>query len=222
MWVLKIKSREKWNIFNSRTTKYKIKLYFHSHNFYEEKGKYFFIASGIVDGDMSNVKRFLTSLKKEKKVSFFERDGNFFVCIYSEKKISKRVEAVKVVYNPKLIFLKPVVIDEKGWEEWEVASTKRKDLEDFINYSEKLGVEHELIYLKKQKISNVMIYSFVPKLTEKQRKAFVLAVENNYYGYPRKTTLKKLAKMMGISLSTYQFHLANAEKKLLPYFKKHI
>ncbi len=67
-----------------------------------------------------------------------------------------------------------------------------------------------------------MIYSLLPKLTKKQKQALILAVENNYYGYPRKIKLEKLAKIMKISLSTYQFHLAKAEAKLLPFVTKRI
>ncbi len=55
-------------------------------------------------------------------------------------------------------------------------------------------------------------------LPEKQKKAFLLAIENNYYEYPRKIELEKLAKIMKVSLSTYQERLRKAElmKKILP------
>ena len=65
-----------------------------------------------------------------------------------------------------------------------------------------------------------MIYAMLPKLTAKQKTALVSAVENGYYGYPRKVKLEYLAKLMKISLSTYQFHLAKAEAKLMPFLVK--
>jgi predicted DNA binding protein len=65
-----------------------------------------------------------------------------------------------------------------------------------------------------------MIYSVLPNLTDKQKQAFDLAVESGYYGYPKKVKLISLAKRVGISLSTFQFHLANAEAKLMPFFSK--
>ena len=223
MWTIRIKIKEKWNLYNERTAKHKVKLFFYSHNYYEEKKKIYFIGSGIIQGEEDKKKKFFLDLKKDKKIESLEFNDDLFICTYFEAKDSRRSKAVKIAYNPRLIFLKPVIIDEEGWEEWEVASTKRKDLEDFIKYSETLeNVESNLIYLKEQKINNVMIYSLLPKLTKKQKQALILAIENNYYGYPRKIKLEKLAKMMKISLSTYQFHLAKAEAKIMPFVARKI
>ena len=65
-----------------------------------------------------------------------------------------------------------------------------------------------------------MIYAMLPKLTEKQKKALSSAIKNGYYGYPRKATLKQLAKDVGVSLSTFQFHLAKAEAKVMPFLSR--
>lgn len=221
MWSLKIKVREKWNIYNKRTSKFKVKLYFYSQNNYEEKGRIYFVASGIIEGAEQAKRKFLLDLMKDKKIKYIEWNNDFFVCTYLEQRTSHRSKAVKIAYNPRLIFLKPVVIDEDGWEEWEIASTKREDLQVFIKYAKMLpNVESKLFYLRRQKINNLMIYAMLPKLTEKQRKALISAIENGYYGYPRKITLEKLAKFMKVSTSTYQFHLAKAEAKLMPFLAK--
>lgn len=221
MWSLKIKVREKWNIYNKRTLKYKVKLYFFSQNHYYENERFFFIGSGLIAGEEQNKKKFFSDLKKDKKVVSLEVNKDFFICIYSEKKTSNRAEAVKIAYNPRLIFLKPVIINEEGFEEWEVASIKREDLEKFVHYAEKMkNVESQLFYLKQQKLGDILIYSMVPKLTLKQKKAIELAVIHNYYGYPRKIKLKDLAKIMNVSISTFQFHLAKAEAKLIPFLEK--
>ncbi|MFH1425670.1 MAG: helix-turn-helix domain-containing protein [archaeon] len=221
MWALKIKAREKGNLFEERTIRFGVRVYFFSHNFYEEKGKIFFVGSGVVEGGEREKKGFLRDLKRDKKMESFESNGDFFICSYSEKKTSERARAVKVAYNPRLIFLKPALIDENGWEQWEIASNDKKDLDIFIKNAESLkGVEHQIFYLKKSKIDNIMIYSMLPNLTEKQKKAFVLAVGNGYYDYPRKVKLERLAKEMGVSLSTFQFHLAKAEGKLMPFLER--
>lgn len=221
MWTLKIKVREKWNIYNERTVKFKVKLYFYSQNHYEEKGKIYFVASGIIQGKEKQKKAFFLDLRKDKKVLNLEWNNDFFIAVYSELKNNYRSEAVRIAYNPRLIFIKPVIIDERGWEEWEIASTKREDLEAFIHYSEKLeNVDRELFYLKEKKVESLFIYSMTPKLTEKQKRVLILAVENGYYGYPRKIKLVQLAKQMKLSLSTCQFHLAKAEAKLMPFLAK--
>src|SRR3989344_1981617 len=215
MWQLKIKAREKWNLYNSRAVKFGVTLYFYSQNYYEEKNKLYFIASGVVDGDEKSRNKFLKDLEKDVKVKHLEWKNDFFTCIYGEPKSAERVAALKFVYNPRLIHLKPVIFDTDGWEEWEVASMRKEDLNGIINQAESLkNVESKVLYLKEGKADNVMIYSLLPKLTDKQKHALLLAIKEGYYGYPRKITLEKLAKITKISVSTYQFHLAKAESKL--------
>ena len=218
MWALKIRARERWGIYNFLTRKFKVKVFFYSQNYYEKGSKTYYIGSGIVSG--KNKERFLSELKKDRRTEYFESNNDFFICTYSEPKNSIRGKYVRVAYNPRLVFLKPVVIDEEGWEEWEIASVFREDLEAFVHVAQKNKVEHKVLYLKKQKITNLMIYSMLPKLSPKQKQALILAIEHGYYGYPRNITLEKLSRMMKISLSTYQFHLAKAEAKIMPFVSR--
>ena len=223
MWVLKIKGREKGNIYEERALKFNVRIYFYSHNYYEENNKIFFIGSGIVEGKEENKLAFFKDLKEDKRISHFEKNKDYFICTYFESKKSIRGNALRASYNPRLIFLKPAVIDLDGWEEWEIASTKKEYLMFLIKESEKLaGFEYEILQFKEKKIENLMIYSSAPDLTKKQRNALLLAIEGGYYGYPRRITLDKLSKMSDISLSTFQFHLAKAEAKLMPFLAKKI
>jgi predicted DNA binding protein len=75
----------------------------------------------------------------------------------------------------------------------------------------------ELISVKEEKITSFTITSIQPELTNKQKRAVELAINNDYYEYPRKIELKKLAKLMNLSYSTYQAHLRKAEKKLIKF-----
>jgi len=221
MWQLKIRAKEEWNLYNSRTVKFGVTLYFYSHNYYKEKDKLYFIGSGIVDGSEAQRTKFFKDLKKDKKIKHLEWKNEFFTCIYWEPKTAKRTGALKFVYSSRFIHLKPVIIDKGGWEEWEIVSSEKKDLDAVIEEAEKLdNVEYKFLYLKEEKIDNIMIYSLLPKLTDKQKNVLLLAVKEGYYGYPRKITLEKLAKMAKLSVSTYQFHLAKAEAKLLPFVAK--
>ncbi len=223
MWAIDIKVREKWNIYNKRTAKFRVKLYVYSQNYYEERKRMYFAASGIIGGEEDQKRKFFLDLKKDKKVVNLEWNNDFFICVYSEQKTSTRAKAVKVAYNPRLVFIKPAIIDENGWEEWEVASHRREDLSLFIKSAEKMAnVEYKLIYFKEKRLENIMIYAMLPKLTNKQKRVLTLAVERGYYGYPRKITLERLAKEIKISVSTFQFHLAKAEAKLLPFLVKQV
>ena len=53
------------------------------------------------------------------------------------------------------------------------------------------------------------------RLSPRQREAFELARERDYYGYPRGTTASALAATLGVSKATYLEHLRKAEAKLL-------
>jgi len=224
MWVLKFKARERYNLYNERCIEFNVRIHFYSHNYYSEKNKIYFINSGIVSGEEKDKKAFFKDLKKDKKIKEIEVNNDFFISIYFEEKTEARISALKTIYNKKITFLKPAILDEEGFEEWEVASFNRKDLEDVLTQARKLQkinkAEFKLLSFKQQKIKNLMIQSTMPNLSTQQKKALELAIENNYYGYPRKITLKKLAKLMKISESTYQFHLAKAEEKILPFFYK--
>lgn len=224
MWVLKFKSKEEFNIYNERCIKFNVRIHFYSQKYYVERKNVYFINSGIVSGTEENKKVFFKDLKKEKKITNLEINNDFFISTYVEKETEKRVSALKTVYNQKITFLKPAILDEQGFEEWEIASFNRSDLEKVFSQAKKLAKENNLQFtllsFKQQKIKDLTIQSIMPNLSQQQRKALELAIKNQYYGYPRKITLKKLAQIMKISESTYQFHLAKAEAKILPFFYK--
>jgi predicted DNA binding protein len=224
MWVLKFKSKEEFNIYNKRCIDFNIKIHFYSQRYYVEKNKLYFINSGIISGNEENKKFFFKDLKKDKKIKNLEVNNDFFISTYFEKETEQRISALKTVYNQKIIFLKPTILDEEGFEEWEIASFDRKDLEKVLSQAKKLSksknLHFKLLSFKQQKIKDLTIQSIMPNLSTQQKKALELAIKNKYYGYPRKITLKKLSKLMNISESTYQFHLAKAEEKILPFFYK--
>jgi len=208
-------------MFQERAKKFGVYIYLISHNKYVKGGKMFFTGSGFIEGAEKDKARFLRDVKKDRKLDHFETNKDFFIFEYSESARGKRGKLVSVAYNPRIIFLKPVVVFDDGWEEWEVASIYKEDLSAFLSSAEKMPkINYKLFHLREQKIENVMIYSLLPTLTEKQKAVFLLAVREGYYGYPRKVTLKKLSKELKISLSTCQFHLAKAEAKLMPFAAK--
>jgi hypothetical protein len=114
-------------------------------------------------------------------------------------------------------------MDKEGYETWEVASWQRKTLEEFIDHVQKTIKNFKLLKFIEIKIDNVFFPRLMPNLTEKQKRVVDLAIEKGYYKNPRKIDLRKLAKLMNISLATYQQHLRTAEEKLIPnllYYSK--
>lgn len=221
MWVAKLRGLDKTNIYGTKAARHKVSIHYYPANHYLEEGRFHFVAIGLVEGPEKSVNAFFEELGQDNKpcknkryVVKLEREGNFFVCVTAQSKTSETKKHVRLFYNPKFVHVSPAVIRPDGYEEWNVASIEREDMETLLKISmEKYG--GVLLSMKKVKIGNVGILSVLPSLTERQKTAFRLAAKNGYYEYPRKTELKKLSKLMDISLSTYQAHLRKAEKGLL-------
>ena len=124
-------------------------------------------------------------------------------------------------YLKKVIHLKPVLVDIKGVEHWEVGSWTKEVLMDFIRNIKKEVNELEefkLLGMNKTRFKEIHFPHVMPVMTSLQQKALQLAKENGYYNFPRKIELRKLAEIMGLSLSTYREHLRKAERAVLKGF----
>jgi|GEM_PF-609994 len=53
------------------------------------------------------------------------------------------------------------------------------------------------------------------KLSKRQREVLLLAYKSGYFDNPRKVTLRDLADMLGLSVSTVKEHLRKAQRKIL-------
>ena len=140
-----------------------------------------------------------------------DRANNFFIATIKEPIFAK------TIYNKDIIHLSPALIDENGWETLYISSFNKKIIEDFLKTLRK-NYEIKLHFLKQEKVKNISILQQNPELTDKQKQAMELAIKNGYYEYPRKTSIKNLAKISKLSFSTYHAHLRKAEQKLLPFF----
>jgi len=226
MWVLKVRGYDEGNIYGSKTKKHKVVMHYYPLNYYLEKNIYYFIAVGLIEGEEKNIKEFFKDLKRDNKKSknkryvvHLEIDGNFFICITAQHKTIEVNKYIHFFYNPKIIHINPAVYDKEGYETWNIACLNRKEIDKLLKIGEK-KYKAEILSFKEAKIKNIGILSILPEITEKQKKAFYLAYENGYYEYPRRIELKELAKLMKISLSTYQAHLRKAEKSLLTFIAR--
>lgn len=122
---------------------------------------------------------------------------------------------LEVLYNPYIIFLKPASYASNGSEILELGSWHRGPLMQIVKIF-KQRYNSKVLMLAQQKVSNLSLISIHPDLTEKQRQALGLAIENGYYQFPKKITLKELARRMKCSFSTYQAHLSKAESRFIP------
>ena len=79
-----------------------------------------------------------------------------------------------------------------------------------------LSSNGKVLKFKQEKISNISFTKLLPELTKNQKTALEIAINKGYYNYPKKIKMEELAKIRGISYSTFQAHLKKAEGKILP------
>ena len=206
MWVCKFRF-DGSNILYGRTSKL-FNLIIRGYNLSSfQKGKDFFVNStGLILGEEKDRMEVIKFLKKDKHIIKIEEKNGFIILLIKEDR------SFKPFYSPAFIYVSPILID-KGIYHFHIASWFRKDIEELLKRAEKFP-EFKLINLKEEKIENISIADVQPNLTDKQKKAYELALRNGYYDYPRRIDLNGLARLMHISYSTFQQHLRYAERKL--------
>jgi len=212
MWILKLRIKHDCTIGN-RCEKFGVISYSIPLGNWQERGFNFTSERHTLEGDKENIKSFIKEIKKDKRVTNLEVDKNtlFFIGKSKGKKIPSSF------YSPKMFFPKPVFFDKQGYELWEVASWNRNVLTSFLgNLKKQKDMKIKMLSFKKTRLNDVYFPSVMPPLTEKQKRAFELAIEQGYYDIPKRTDLKKLSKLMKVSLATFQEHLKRAEAKIIP------
>ena len=190
MWVLKLKIKHDCTI-GSRCEKFKVVSYSIPLGNWQEKDYYFTSERHTIEGDSDEIKKFFSDIKKDKKIMNLEISGNtmFFIGKSKEKIPSS-------FYSQKMFFTKPVFVDKRGYEYWEIASYDRNVLSRFLNNMEKQHYEHiEILQFREVKLNNIYFPAIAPGLTEKQKRVFELAVEEGYYDIPKRADLKKLSEI---------------------------
>ena len=209
MWIAKIKLKHKC-ILGDRCKKFKITLQSVAFSVFRQNNRTITSSMHYMSGIPENMENFIDDLKKSKNVIKLERKGDMFFLL--EKAEIKAV----AFYTPKIIFVRPVLINPDGYEIWEIGSWERKEVSGFIDKVKKIIKDFKLLRFNNVNINNVFFPKLMPNLTSKQKMAIELAIQEGYYKRPRRIDLRRLARIMGISLATYQQHLRAAEEKLIP------
>lgn len=214
MWVVKLKIRHDCTI-GDRCKKFNCISFSLSLSNWKDKNYYYTSQRHTIEGNKKDVDKFLRELKKDERIVNLEVSKNtvFFV----ERR--KRAEIPSSHYNPKMFFVKPVFVDREGFEYWEMASWAKEILMKFVNDLKKeKGIKVVVERFQNVKLDSIYFPKIMPRLSNKQKEAYQLAVENGYYVFPRKVDLKDLAILMNISVSTFQEHLRRAEEKIMPTY----
>ncbi|MEI7718724.1 MAG: helix-turn-helix domain-containing protein [archaeon] len=213
MHILKFEVENKDGIYSVLTKKYNVIDYLYPIDVYKRGKFYFILGLHLLDGEASEKDKFCRALKKTKEVIKFEKYEDHVITLIKEQELF-----YDQIYNPELFHPSPAII-QKGIEKWTVGSWDRENLSKVLSSLEKEKKKFSNLRLDKfgkLKLDEIYFPKLLPKMSSQQKIAFQLALANGYYGYPRKKDLKDLAKIMGVSISTYQEHLRRAEEKLMP------
>ena len=211
MWVAKVRFSGEGTLIGSKTPKYKVNLFGFALSYFHEKDWIIVHITGTILGKEDNKKRFVKELKKEDRVINFELNDDFFIGTIKEPMYARDI------YNKNIIHLAPALISEYGYEIITIGCFKREPLNKVIKILQKER-KGKLISIQQKRIKSISVIKLHPELTGKQKQAIELAIKHGYYHSPRKTDLPSLAKLAGVSYSTFQVHLRKAEEKLIPYF----
>lgn len=211
MWVAKIKFSSKGTLIGSKAEKYNLDVFGFPLSYYYEKDHVIVQIAGTLFGSDKDKRAFFKESKREKRVINLEMNGDFVIGTIKEPHYTNDL------YQKDIFYVTPAYMSSKGYEVIEIASFKRELLAKIAETFEK-RYDGQLLFLGEKKIKSISVMKIQPELTNKQKKAIELAIKNGYYDSPRKIDVKKLAKLSGLSFSTYQVHLRKAEKKLIPYY----
>ena len=110
-----------------------------------------------------------------------------------------------------------------GWEYYRLICFRSEDLKNLCNTLEEKKFPYEIL---RKKLFNGSISSSLSltadalfaDLTEKQMDAVLSAFNQGYYGVPRKTDVKTIARRKKVPRTTFTEHLRKAENRLINQF----
>jgi predicted DNA binding protein len=215
MWSLKYTVQNTDSIYTRLTSQFNIVDYLYPVDYYLKGNKIYIFGIHLLEGEEQEKKKFIDALKRNKKVTQCEVNGDHVLTLIAEEE-----EWYKQLFAAELYHPAPVII-AKGKETWHVAAWNRSLLEKLIKTLEQwkeIFADFQLLSFNKTDLNEIYFPKIMPTLPDKQKKSFDLALKRGYYTWPRRVDLGDLAQEMGISASTYQEHLRKAEAKLLPFF----
>jgi predicted DNA binding protein len=211
MWIAKIRFNSEGTLIGTLATRHGINIFgFPLSHSVEGEWIIVQLAATIFGGEEEKSK-FISDFKKHERTINIEYTGNFMVCVIKEP------PHMLWFYNNEMIHIAPAYISEKGYEIITVGSFKRQALMGAARLFEQ-RYDGKLISINRNNLKSISVMKLGPELTGRQRMAIELAIKKGYYRSPRNTNLIKLAKLAGLSFSTYHVHLRKAEEKLIPYF----
>jgi len=169
---------------------------------FKDGGRGILDISGKIDEEaLSKFLRRINAVKKSDVL--FSGTGKNIVSVYFSGGLFSKILSKPSVY------IKPPLTLESGYVLINIMGTE-EHISDFLKeLRSRRGLDISI--LRKSELS----YFDKPKLTEKQLRVIRAAIEEGYYNVPRKTTIAKLAKKLGMSQANVAEHLQKAERRII-------
>lgn len=106
------------------------------------------------------------------------------------------------------VFLLSAHTTEDRRLEWKVAFSNRDDLDKLIAELQKTGSDVELV-----RVSNAIDDGL--RLTDRQLKIVEVAFKRGYYDYPKRISIRELARIFGVSTATVSEILRRGQRKII-------
>ncbi len=213
MWTLKLETSHEGTLIANLARKHSVSFSGYPIKHHKTKSSIIVQVCGFIDGPQENFNSLVKEGKRDKIIERVYINRDFVIA-------SLRLPSwVSVLYSPEIIFISPQKYTSDGKETMELASWNKKPLMDLVR-TFKQRYNTRVLAFSQKKIKSISLVSLHPELTDRQRLALELAVKNGYYEFPKSITLKQLAKLMGVSFSTYQAHLSKAELHFIPEMLK--
>tara|TARA_Y100000310_G_scaffold341269_1_gene439903 strand:- start:1136 stop:1714 length:579 start_codon:yes stop_codon:yes gene_type:complete len=165
--------------------------------------QYFYYISGKSD-KFELIVSYLKKSKAYKMVKEIERSEDVLLLLVIIDQGSNYVQNVIQKYNGFFIDLHTI---SGGYEYWHVGVINRSHISKMIDRLEKMG-DLEVLHIGEVDFSHVL-------LSKQQKKVFLHSYKQGYYETPRKTTISKIAKELGLNSATVGEHLMKAENKVI-------
>jgi len=212
MWIAKFRNWHKDCLIRPLCEKYKVTDYVYLLNSWGDRNKFYYTELHILDGEREYIEKFITGFKKNKSFREVESQDNWIFTL--NVLTGRNAKDYSVVFDRRIIYIKPVVQRTDGYEDWEIASWDRDVL---MKIMENSHFDMKLVFVRKLKKSDLFLPQIQPEISEKQKQAINLAIKNGYYNFPRKNDLNELSKVAKVSKQTFQENLRKAENKLIPF-----
>lgn len=210
MWVAKIQLSNNNTLIGEMCDRYKVSLVGYPLLSFFDGKELLVQISGTLYGKSENKEAFYEQIGNDSDFINYETNGDFLIGLIRQPLYTRSL------FDPEIFHVSPIQIFKDGYQFYTLGGFNQDKMMDIVKMVQDMN-DANLIYFKEEKMRTLSITKVIPELTKKQHDAISLAIEKGYYQHPRRVNLQDLARIAGVTFSTFHAHLRKAEEQLIPY-----